>query len=311
MARARRRRATAGPDTAGGRLSPWTPSRSSSRCAPTSPWTTPPSTPSVPRCAPGTTTCGSGARTAGRCCASATESAAADLETALGLAQALGRRGAGAVPGRAAGGLGPGGRGLPGLARGALAGAAAYSRPRPWRSSIMPSAAPSGPSAARKRASTCCSRERFSRVPPLAARSAPISCEMARRRLHQLDDLGVAGVDLGAQFADPVDVGAGDGDGGGGGGEGAHRDVLRRAGGPQAPETKKRPGALRARGVCCGGCSASGDGHRIPVTVVKADRGEHGAESATAGRDGATTAPLGRVGRRWTAPGTCHPSGLQ
>ena len=38
--------------------------------------------------------------------------------------------------------------------------------PRPWRSSIMPSAAPSGPSADRKRSSTCCSRARDSRVPP-------------------------------------------------------------------------------------------------------------------------------------------------
>src|SRR5918997_669269 len=48
--------------------------------------------------------------------------------------------------------------------------------------------------------------------------------------------------------------------------------------------TRKRETAQapRARGVCCG-CSASGDGHRIPVAVVKADGGEqHVGESATA-----------------------------
>src|SRR5829696_100909 len=50
----------------------------------------------------------------------ATEGAAPDLETALGLAQALGTEVLGAVPGPAAGGLGHGGRGLSGLARGSL-----------------------------------------------------------------------------------------------------------------------------------------------------------------------------------------------
>src|SRR5215218_4056140 len=39
----------------------------------------------------------------------------------------------------------------------------------------------------------------------------------------ELDDLGVAGIDRGAQLADPLHLGAGDGDGcGGGGGEGVH-----------------------------------------------------------------------------------------
>ena len=91
------------------------------------------------------------------------------------LAAALRRR-----PGRRSGGDGR--RCRPGGPLTLCLTADAQSRPRPWRSSIIPSAAPSGPSASWNRASTCCSRARFSRVPPLALRTAPISCETASRR---------------------------------------------------------------------------------------------------------------------------------
>ena len=67
--------------------------------------------------------------------------------------------------------------------------------PRPWRSSIMPSAAPSGPSAAPKRASTCCSRASDSRVPPDGRAEGADLPGDGQPALHELDDLGVAGVD--------------------------------------------------------------------------------------------------------------------
>ena len=165
--------------------------------------------------------------------------------------------------------------------------------PRPWRSSIMPSAAPSGPRASWNRASTCCSRDSDSRVPPDAARIAPISWEISSRRCtSSISCASHASISL---RSSPIRA-----DGSATRASGRRErhssgvsSVLDR----RTPGTEKRPGALRARGVCCGGCSASGDGHRIPVTVVKADRGEHGPSLPQASTVD-TTAPDGAPTRR-------------
>src|SRR3954447_6381666 len=49
------------------------------------------------------------------------------------------------------------------------------------------------------------------------------------------------------------------------------------------PRERETPRAPRARGVVCGGCSASGHGHRNPMPVEKAEAAElHGQKCATA-----------------------------
>ena len=153
------------------------------------------------------------------------------------------------------------------------------SRPRPWRSSIMPSAAPSGPERGAEPGEHLLLAGEVSRVPPVAARTAPISCEIGQAALHQGDDLGVAGVDLAAQLTDPsaasvsvVPVAV------------AVRGVIGVSFGSWSavgPRKRETPRGSSGPGRLLRLCSASGDGHRIPVTVEKADRGEHVGECAT------------------------------
>ena len=127
-------------------------------------------------------------------------------------------------------------------------------------------------------------------MPPEAARSAPISWEMASRRCTS-SMISASHASISPRSA-PIRVRRDRSRRRGWGGGGAHRvsfGVLVAVG----PLERETPRAPRARGVCCGVCSASGDGHRIPVTVEKADRGEHGSESAT------RSAPATRHDRRW------------
>src|SRR4051794_38365967 len=137
----------------------------------------------------------------------------------------------------------------------------------------MPSAAPSAPRAAWNFARTCCSRASERRVPPAAARSCPISREMASRRCtssmiaaSQLS-ISVRSSPMRAVASSTAVPGA----------------VVVLIGtvppgwSAVGPRERETPRALRARGVGCCGRSASSDGHRIPVTVKKHGAGEqHG-----------------------------------
>ena len=115
---------------------------------------------------------------------------------------------------------------------------ARQSRPRPWRSSIMPSAAPSGPSASPEPGEHLLLAGQ--RQPGAAAGGAQRADLLrdGQPALHELDDLGVAGVDLAAQLADPRR--------GVGGGAGEAVTVLigcpSGCGGRRTPGTRKRPG---------------------------------------------------------------------
>ena len=219
---------------------------------------------------------------AGICSATSVGRRYANGKSAVGCAMALTSSGPGVMPT----GRGPGwGAGYNRRA----GGRPAQRRPRPCRSSIMPSAAPSGPRAAPEAGEhLLLAGQGQAGARREAARSAPISCEMASRRCtSSMISASQASI---APRSSPIRSAGSVAAGRSGGGEGAHRvsfGVLVAVG----PRERETPRAPRARGVCCGVCSASGDGHRIPVTVVKADRGEHGPSLPQ--RSG------GRHDRRW------------